>query len=314
MSAAETVPGTILLWGLPDDPPMAAVRNALASFDCRVLFLDQRAPLETTLDLIVGATVTGVLRHKGESIDLSRVQSVYLRPLEVRAPLTPACADPEGDLSRRAAEVDDALLAWTEITPALVLNRASHMAANGSKPYQCATVAAFGFRVAATLLTTDSQAALDFRALYGDVVYKSISSVRSIVSRMTEAHLARLDRLACCPTQFQQHIPGTDYRVHVVGEQVFSCTVTADADDYRYAAGPVAMDPCELPSEVADRCVRMAASMHLPLAGIDLRRTPGGEWYCFEVNPSPAFTAFESHTGQPVTQAVAQLLAMGVQA
>jgi glutathione synthase/RimK-type ligase-like ATP-grasp enzyme len=74
------------------------------------------------------------------------------------------------------------------------------------------------------------------------------------------------------------------------------------------------MDRCELPSEVADRCVRMAASMHLPLAGIDLRRTPGGEWYCFEVNPSPAFTAFESHTGQPITQAVAQLLAMGVQA
>ena len=49
--------------------------------------------------------------------------------------------------------------------------------------------------------------------------------------------------------------------------------------------------------------------MNLPLAGIDLRRTPQGEWYCFEVNPSPAFTYYEQITGQPISQAVALLLA-----
>jgi D-alanine-D-alanine ligase-like ATP-grasp enzyme len=29
------------------------------------------------------------------------------------------------------------------------------------------------------------------------------------------------------------------------------------------------------------------------VAGIDLRRTPSGEWYCFEVNPSPAYSWFD---------------------
>lgn len=49
--------------------------------------------------------------------------------------------------------------------------------------------------------------------------------------------------------------------------------------------------------------------MNLPLAGIDLRRTPQDEWYCFEVNPSPAFSFYEQITGQPIARAVALLLA-----
>jgi glutathione synthase/RimK-type ligase-like ATP-grasp enzyme len=52
----------------------------------------------------------------------------------------------------------------------------------------------------------------------------------------------------------------------------------------------------------------MAAAMGLALAGIDLRRTDKGEWFCFEVNPSPAFTYYEEATGQPITDAVARLL------
>ena len=52
----------------------------------------------------------------------------------------------------------------------------------------------------------------------------------------------------------------------------------------------------------------MAAGMGLHLAGIDLRQTPRGEWYCLEVNPSPGFTYYEAVTGQPIAAAVAELL------
>ena len=31
--------------------------------------------------------------------------------------------------------------------------------------------------------------------------------------------------------------------------------------------------------------------------------------YCFEVNPSPAFSYDEAHTGQPIAQAIARYLA-----
>jgi glutathione synthase/RimK-type ligase-like ATP-grasp enzyme len=53
----------------------------------------------------------------------------------------------------------------------------------------------------------------------------------------------------------------------------------------------------------------MARDMQLLFAGIDLRRTPAGDWYCFEVNPSPGFTFYESATGQPIAAAVARFLA-----
>jgi glutathione synthase/RimK-type ligase-like ATP-grasp enzyme len=52
----------------------------------------------------------------------------------------------------------------------------------------------------------------------------------------------------------------------------------------------------------------MAAAMGLSVAGIDLRRTPGRKWVCFEVNPSPAFVFYEEATGQPIGDAIARLL------
>jgi glutathione synthase/RimK-type ligase-like ATP-grasp enzyme len=63
-----------------------------------------------------------------------------------------------------------------------------------------------------------------------------------------------------------------------------------------------------LPDDCADRCRRLAHALRLPVAGIDLRRTPQGEWYCFEVNPSPAFSYYEAATHQPIAEAIAGLL------
>jgi D-alanine-D-alanine ligase-like ATP-grasp enzyme len=44
-------------------------------------------------------------------------------------------------------------------------------------------------------------------------------------------------------------------------------------------------------------------------AGLDLKVTPEGEVFCFEVNPSPGFSYFEQATGQPIARAVARHLA-----
>ncbi len=123
---------------------------------------------------------------------------------------------------------------------------------------------------------------------------------------------ARLEKLRACPTQFQRHIPGEDYRVHVVGDAVFASHIITTVDDYRYASkqkGSTMIEAARLPDEIAERCVRTAHSMRLWVAGIDLRRTPEGEWYCFEVNPSPGFTFFQESSGYAIDDAIAELLA-----
>lgn len=56
-----------------------------------------------------------------------------------------------------------------------------------------------------------------------------------------------------------------------------------------------------------------ARTRGVPPRPASARRTPEGDWYCFEVNPSPAFTYYESRSGQPIGNAVARLLAVGPQ-
>jgi hypothetical protein len=303
-----TTPDTILLWGLPSDPPLAVVEESLQRIGCPVTFLDQRAVLDTQVALNVAANVECVLQFGDERLDLSTVKAMYLRPFDSRELPSVAGADQDGAALGHALAVQDMLLSWSELTPALVLNRPSHMAANNSKPFQALWIESLGFKTPRTLITTDSEAALEFWREHGRVVYKSVSGIRSIVARVTEAHTARFEDIASCPTQFQQYIEGSEYRVHVVGESVFACEILSQADDYRYSAEPVNMRSCMLPDDVAARCRTLARSMRLYLAGLDLRRAVDGSWYCFEVNSSPGFTYFERSTGQPIAEAIAQLL------
>jgi hypothetical protein len=65
----------------------------------------------------------------------------------------------------------------------------------------------------------------------------------------------------------------------------------------------------ELPGDIAARCVRLSQALRLPFCGIDIMRTPDDQYYCFEVNPSPAYSYYEQETGQPIARAVVEFLA-----
>jgi D-alanine-D-alanine ligase-like ATP-grasp enzyme len=44
------------------------------------------------------------------------------------------------------------------------------------------------------------------------------------------------------------------------------------------------------------------------MCGIDLRRRADGSYVCFEVNPMPAFSYYETNTGQPIARTLAEFL------
>jgi RimK-like ATP-grasp domain len=300
--------GTILLWGLSIDPPLAVVRDALKRMGCRVMLLDQRDVLDTEVDFVVGSSVEGRLRAGQNTIKLNEVKAVYPRPYDLSDLPAIASSGPGSEAWQHALAVQDILNSWTEITPALVVNRPAVAEANGSKPYQSLWIESLGFRIPETLITTDPDVAVEFWKQHERVIYKSLSGVRSIVSRVTDEHIARSADVASCPTQFQHYVPGIDYRVHLVGDEVFACRILSDADDYRLSNSRVEMQSCELPEEINALCRSLVMSMDLLVAGVDLRCTPDGDWYCFEVNPSPGFTYFQGRTGQPIADAVARLL------
>ena len=192
----------ILLWGLENDPPLIEVRDQLELLRVPTFFIDQRRVLETEIEVTTRGCVDGFIKVGEECIDLAEVTAMYVRAYEaVRLPEIatqgPASAD-----WQHAEQVDDILATWSELTPALVVNRFSASAANGSKPYQLQQIRAAGWSVPETLITTDAATAQSFWQRHGSVIYKSISAVRSRVSRLTPEHAPRFADLAWCPRNF----------------------------------------------------------------------------------------------------------------
>jgi glutathione synthase/RimK-type ligase-like ATP-grasp enzyme len=303
-----------LLWGLPEDGPMAWIQRELDRLGAPARLINQRDVLDTTAHLSVAdGVLAGWVRIGGEELDLARVGAAYPRPHEsARLPGLAGLASDSVQL-RHAGDVDRALYTWLEVTGAYVVNRPSACATNASKPFQLSRIRQCGFRVPQTLVSADAGSVRDFVERHRDVVFKSVSAVRSQVHRLRADDLDRLADVASCPTQFQERVPGEDVRVHVVGSQVFGTRMSCAADDYRYAAEQgheaARLTPMVLPPDVELACLRVSRALRLPVTGIDLRLTPDGDWYCFEANPSPAFTYYESATGQPIGRSIASLLA-----
>jgi glutathione synthase/RimK-type ligase-like ATP-grasp enzyme len=295
----------ILLWGVEDEP-LRLVRRSLEELGTPFVFLNQADLLHVHLELEYAPRPAGVIDIAGAACSVEAFRSVYVRPHDFRDLAAFADRDRASAAWQHARDVQHLLWNYVDVADALVLNRPSAMLSNGSKPYQSGLIERYGFAVPETLLTTDPEAVRAFRAVHGDVIYKSISGTRSIVTRLTDAHDARLDLVQWCPTQFQRFVDGIDYRVHVVGSRVFAARIRSDAVDYRYGASSI--EACTLPDDVSDRCLRLAAALDLGLAGIDLRRDAEGRWFCFEVNPAPGYSSFEV-AGQRIGLAIAALLA-----
>ena len=303
----------ILLCGIPSETPLAMVRAQLDNLDMPYVLFNQRrfAAMTMAFELSAGQ-VTGRLQVEDRSYRLEEFSGVYTRLMDDQR-LPELCDAPADAPPRRACRaLHDTLIHWCELAPARVLNRTAAMASNGSKPYQTQLIHAHGFAVPETLITNDPDLVRAFHQQHRRVIYKSISGVRSIVHTLEGEDFERLDRIRWCPTQFQAFVEGTNVRVHTIGTRVFATAIHTQATDYRYAqrqGGETSLHAMELPDELAERCLRLAQALGLAFAGIDLKLTPDKHAYCFEVNPSPAFSYYEAHTGQPIAHAVACYLA-----
>jgi glutathione synthase/RimK-type ligase-like ATP-grasp enzyme len=295
----------ILLWGVSRDDPLTAVHRALREVRAPVALVDQQQLAAGRIEVHVCDGLPTRITFEDGHVDLADVTAVYLRPYDSRHLVATSVANKAAQMY--AAE--EALTFWSETTSATVVNRPSAMASNNSKPYQLQLIREHGFDVPDTLVTTDPAAVEAFHEEHGEVIYKSVSGVRSIVSRLHDIDRLRLAEIANCPTQFQEHIPGIDLRVHVVGDMAFACEISSDADDYRYPKNGATLDVATacLTAEQLFRCRSLAHALGLQVAGIDLR-VNGPSWYCLEVNPSPGFTFYEEYTGQPIAEAIVDLL------
>lgn len=306
----------ILLCGIPSEGPLAMIAGELEALGAPAICFNQREFADAELSFSIGpAAVSGTLKLGGRAIELAEIGAVYTRMMDDRHLPELEGEPPESERRLACRSLHDRLANWIEIAPGRVVNRAAAMGSNSSKPYQAQILSACGFDVPETLVTNDPELVHEFLARHRRVVFKSISGCRSIVHELDAEALRRLEHIRWCPVQFQELVEGDDVRVHVVGDEVFATRIFSDAIDYRYASargGTAArLAPATLSDPLAERCVIASERLGLPFSGIDLRVTPDGRVVCFEVNPSPGFSYYESHTGQPIANAVARYLREG---
>jgi glutathione synthase/RimK-type ligase-like ATP-grasp enzyme len=305
----------ILFCGIASEPPLALAIEAAARRGLDHLVFHQRHAqfYDIAVDHHDGE-LAGYLWVREKEWPLEKFTGVYTRLIEIDSlPENQPRGRVAPDVSRvaKSAFLHQALSDWLELAECRVVNRACATSSNVSKPYQAQFISQF-FRTPPTLVTNDPDEAREFIRAHGRVIYKSISSIRSIVREWSPADEWNLRKIRVLPTQFQAFISGTNIRVHVVGEKVFATEIGTPAVDYRYAQRDgfdVEMRAVELPAEVAEKCVQLSVQLQLPFCGIDLKRTEQDAYYCFEVNPSPAYSYYQQYTGQPIADSLVDYLA-----
>jgi glutathione synthase/RimK-type ligase-like ATP-grasp enzyme len=291
----------ILLWGLLEDPTFQSVYECLKRRGANVAFVNHAAIARSRVQVACGLEPAYRLSCDHD-YDLDAVSAAYLRPYNHRHYEEQNRAGDSPRLSR-ADLVNHLMSIWAENSDATIINRPSADATNHSKLNQARAIGASGFLVPDSLVTNDLRLAKDFLLRHGRVIYKSMSSVRSIVKELQPPSLDAIERLG--PVLFQQRIVGQEIRVHVIGEKAVACKISSESVDYRYARSSI--EPMALPGDVANRCVELTTRLGLVLSGIDLI-ADGDNYYCLEVNPNPAFSCFDVSSERIVARAVAEML------
>lgn len=201
---------------------------------------------------------------------------------------------------------------------ALWINDPHKDAAASHKPWQLELARRVGLHTPETLITNDPDEARAFWDAHdGRVIYKGfIASLHAWretrVLQQAERTLAESVRFA--PVIFQEFVPGiADLRVTVIGDQVFAAAMTLKPEDY---AADVRMNlhnnyqAHELPEDLRSKLLTFMRTLGLEYGAVDFRLTPDGEYVFFEVNPAGQFLYVEHATQQPITQALANRLAL----
>lgn len=296
----------ILIYGILSEPPLRMVLDELRIQGSRFAAIDQRNLSKKVHSIqICGGRIEIDLCTEHGVVSSRDVTAIYARPINLEEmPEFYAKPGSVGDLAHK----HQAMISLLNSINALVVNRPSAMISNTSKPLQLNFIRKSEFNIPDTLITNDRSAVLRFMEK-SKIIVKSVSGIRSTVRQVRESELLGFQPMI--PVQFQRLVEGIDVRVHVIGDEVLACAIFHDVDDYRkpHSLESVVIKAIDhLPPSLLSACVHLTRRLGLFFSGLDLRVTKEGVVTCFEVNPSPAFSYYELHSGLPIARALARQL------
>ncbi len=207
---------------------------------------------------------------------------------------------------------------WNSLQAFWVNDIAADAAAE-HKPSQLALAGRLGLAVPRSCITNDPAVARAFilERQDGETIHKNVVSAAAIWKPTRVAH-ARDRRLLASvrhlPLLFQERVPAeVDVRATILGHDLFAAEIdfpgAKPALDWRLRLRRARVRPVKLPHDLDAKLRRLVRELGLVYGAVDLRRRPDGEYVFLEVNPSGEFLFVEERTGQPITEALAALLA-----
>jgi hypothetical protein len=250
------------------------------------------------------------------SIAIGRARGIWLRRPQWPV-ITPEVTDP---LDRQLAVRESVASAgglWRLLESRCVSAPDALQAARWKLP-QLQLAAQLGFSVPETIVTTNLAAAQRFAAA-GPTVIKAVQDTyarvgTTLMTGMTErVRPDDLDGVETAPVMLQREVAKlADYRVTVVGRQVFASRITTPAGspiDVR-ATDPTMCDitMTNLPASVETACLAFVEASGLRFAALDLAEAADSSMWFFECNPNGQWGWIELATGAPMTNALVDLL------
>ncbi len=310
----------ILVISHEQDPHAERVIRHLDASGQQVLLLNlAELPNRATLSIEYdgrGQPRIDYVRASGEAYALHQAKSVWWRRPQV--PDVSSVTDPQVNLFT-ANEWNEAINGLWQLLDARWMNDPTRDDPASRKARQLRVAAEVGLKVPRTLITSDPQRARRFVDEGGptQTIYKTFSCTHAIwreTRLLRRQDMEYMDAVRVAPVIFQEFIPAeSDLRITAVGGRLFTAAIRSAARegsiDFRMSVGDAALRAENLPAEVTEKLLALLNRLGLVYGAIDMRRTPDGEYYFFEVNTAGEFLFVEDRTSQPIARAIADWLA-----
>ncbi|MCP2339150.1 MvdC/MvdD family ATP grasp protein [Actinomadura rupiterrae] len=274
---------------------------------------DDTYPLEMAVELH-GDRWEGTISQGPVRLDLSRVGAVLWR----------WAWDPQGhpgigdELARAWAAQEDAaaLLGTLKALPAFWVNHPDAAASAVPKPVQLRVAVACGFAVPRTLVTTSGSAVAGWarrHSIEEQTLNKAWHCQGLRDGGMVPAErieVAGLPGELLVASMFQHLIQGAHVRLTAVRDQLFACEIRGTTrTDWRPEQQQAEFLPLEVPVSVRAHVRSFMMRFGLNYGAFDFVAAEGGTWWFLECNPTGQYGFVELKTGQPITAALAAVLA-----